>query len=54
MCTYQAAGRGSPLDSEGTEWEKKYFRLIDKLEDHNLGNNAAEKNTCFLCAIRSS
>jgi GMP synthase-like glutamine amidotransferase len=44
-----SGGPGSPLDSEGTEWEKKYFRLIDKLEDHNLGNNARKKHVFFVC-----
>src|ERR1022692_2871530 len=36
-------GPGSPIDSEGTEWEKKYFRLIDKLEDHKLSNQPQKK-----------
>ncbi|TSD63991.1 GMP synthase [Inquilinus sp. KBS0705] len=44
-----SGGPGSPLDSEGTEWEKKYFRLIDKLEDHNLGNSGQKKHVFFVC-----
>jgi GMP synthase-like glutamine amidotransferase len=44
-----SGGPGSPLDSEGTEWEKKYFRLIDKLEDHNLSNNTQKKYGFFVC-----
>ena len=44
-----SGGPGSPLDSEGTEWEKKYFRLIDKLEDHNLGNSSNKKHVFFVC-----
>src|SRR5476651_2338226 len=33
-----SGGPGSPLDSEGSEWEKKYFQLTDKIEDHNRSN----------------
>jgi GMP synthase-like glutamine amidotransferase len=42
-------GPGSPLDSEGTEWEKKYFNLVDKLEDHNLSNTQQKKYGFFVC-----
>lgn len=44
-----SGGPGSPIDSEGSEWEKKYFRLIDKLEDHNLGNSSDKKHVFFVC-----
>ena len=44
-----SGGPGSPIDSEGTEWEKKYFNLIDKLEDHNLSNNVDKKYGFFVC-----
>ncbi|SDP94987.1 GMP synthase-Glutamine amidotransferase [Mucilaginibacter sp. OK268] len=44
-----SGGPGDPLISEGTEWEKKYFRLIEKLEDHNLSNNTDKKHTLFVC-----
>jgi GMP synthase-like glutamine amidotransferase len=44
-----SGGPGDPLISEGTEWEKKYFRLIEKLEDHNLANNTDKKHTLFVC-----
>lgn len=44
-----SGGPGSPLDSKGSEWEKKYFRLIDKLEDHNLGNRTDKKHVFFVC-----
>jgi GMP synthase-like glutamine amidotransferase len=44
-----SGGPGSPVDSEGTEWEKKYFQLIDKLEDHNLSNNPQKKYSFFVC-----
>jgi len=44
-----SGGPGSPIDSEGTEWEKKYFRLIDSLEDHNLSNTLQKKYGFFVC-----
>jgi GMP synthase-like glutamine amidotransferase len=44
-----SGGPGSPLDTEGTEWEKKYFNLIDKLEDHNLAGNPQKKYGFFVC-----
>jgi len=44
-----SGGPGDPLESEGTEWEKKYFNLIDKLEDHNLSNTSPKKYGIFVC-----
>ncbi|WP_428328631.1 type 1 glutamine amidotransferase [Mucilaginibacter sp.] len=44
-----SGGPGSPIDSEGTEWEKKYFNLIDKLEDHNLSATSQKKHGFFVC-----
>jgi GMP synthase-like glutamine amidotransferase len=43
-----SGGPGSPLD-EGTEWEKKFFRLTDRLEDHNLSNATDKKHGLFVC-----
>jgi GMP synthase-like glutamine amidotransferase len=44
-----SGGPGSPLDSEGTEWEKKYFRLMDKLEAHNKKEGTQKKHVFFVC-----
>lgn len=44
-----SGGPGSPLDSEGTEWEKKYFRLIDKLDAHNKSDDPQKKHVFFVC-----
>jgi GMP synthase-like glutamine amidotransferase len=44
-----SGGPGDPLETQGTEWEKKYFNLIDKLEDHNLSNNPQKKHAFFVC-----
>jgi GMP synthase-like glutamine amidotransferase len=44
-----SGGPGDPLITEGTPWEKVYFNLIDKLEDHNLSNNPQKKHAFFVC-----
>ncbi|MGY4535896.1 GMP synthase-like glutamine amidotransferase [Mucilaginibacter sp. UYNi724] len=44
-----SGGPGSPLESEGTEWEKKYFRLINKLEAHNKQEGTQKKHVFFVC-----
>lgn len=44
-----SGGPGSPLDSEGTEWEKKYFQLITKLEAHNKSEATNKKHVFFVC-----
>jgi GMP synthase-like glutamine amidotransferase len=43
-----SGGPGSPL-TENEVWDKKYFQLIDKLEDHNLSNNPQKKYGFFVC-----
>ena len=44
-----SGGPGSPLDTEGTEWEKKYWNLIDHLEKHNQSNDPQKKYGFFVC-----
>ena len=44
-----SGGPGNPLDTEGSEWEKKYFGLIDKLEKHNGSNHPQKKYGFFIC-----
>jgi GMP synthase-like glutamine amidotransferase len=44
-----SGGPGSPLDSEGTDWENKYFQLTDKIEDHNRSNNPQKKYSFYVC-----
>jgi GMP synthase-like glutamine amidotransferase len=44
-----SGGPGDPLASEGTEWEKKYFQLIDNLEAHNQSSNPQKKHVLFVC-----
>ena len=43
-------GPGSPLESEGSEWENQYFKWLDSIENWN--NNAAnqhKKYVFFIC-----
>ncbi len=45
-----SGGPGSPLESEGSEWEKVFFSWLDKVERWN--NNAAhvqKKQVFFIC-----
>ena len=44
-----SGGPGSPLDTEGTEWEKKFFTLIEQLEEHNLSDSPQKKYAFFVC-----
>jgi GMP synthase-like glutamine amidotransferase len=44
-----SGGPGSPLDSEGSEWEKKYFNLISQLEQHNQSDDLQKKHVFFVC-----
>jgi GMP synthase-like glutamine amidotransferase len=44
-----SGGPGSPLDTEGSEWEKKYFGLITALERHNLSADPYKKYGFFIC-----
>ena len=44
-----SGGPGSPLDSEGSEWEKKYFDLISRLEKHNELDDTQKKYGFFIC-----
>lgn len=45
-----SGGPGSPLDSEGSEWEKKYFHWLRKVLHYNEDPaNVARKNVLFIC-----
>lgn len=44
-----SGGPGSPIDSEGSEWENNYFNLTDSLEDHNLSNDTQKKYIFYVC-----
>ncbi len=44
-----SGGPGSPLEDEGTAWETAYFRLIDKIWNHNQNQNNTPKFFFFIC-----
>ena len=44
-----SGGPGSPLDTEGSEWEKKYWTLIDGLDAHNRSDSPQKKYGFFIC-----
>ncbi len=44
-----SGGPGNPFDGEGTRWEKLYFKLIDKILDHNQNNPERKKYLFFIC-----
>ncbi len=45
-----SGGPGSPLESEGSEWEVQYFGWLDKVIQHNADtSNALKKYVLFIC-----
>lgn len=45
-----SGGPGSPLDSEGTEWENKYFDWLRSISEYNASPlNHYKKHVFFIC-----
>jgi homoserine O-succinyltransferase/O-acetyltransferase len=45
-----SGGPGSPLESEGSEWEKVYFNWLTTLDRYNARpENTIKKHTLFIC-----
>ena len=44
-----SGGPGSPFEGEGTQWEKKYFNLIDTIWNYNQNNPEKKKYVFFIC-----
>lgn len=45
-----SGGPGSPLDTEGSEWEQQYFKWLGELEEWNNGfDNYPKKHCFFIC-----
>jgi GMP synthase-like glutamine amidotransferase len=44
-----SGGPGSPFEGEGTQWEKDYFNLIDKIYNLNQGKTEKKKYLFFIC-----
>jgi homoserine O-succinyltransferase len=44
-----SGGPGSPLDSEGSDWEKKYFNWLTNIEQWNSHSELIPKHVFFIC-----
>jgi GMP synthase-like glutamine amidotransferase len=44
-----SGGPGSPIDSEGSEWERRYWELIDAIDAHNKSDAPNKKHVLFVC-----
>ena len=45
-----SGGPGSPLESEGSAWEEKYFTWLNRVEEFNEAeSNLAKKQVFFIC-----
>ena len=45
-----SGGPGSPLESEGSEWEKVYFGWLEQVQNWNADpDNLAKKHVFFIC-----
>lgn len=44
-----SGGPGSPLESEGSLWEQRYFALMDSIKDHNQQHPDNKKHVLLIC-----
>jgi GMP synthase-like glutamine amidotransferase len=44
-----SGGPGSPLTSEGSDWERNYFGLMDAIRAHNSNNPFERKHVFLIC-----
>lgn len=44
-----SGGPGNPLDSAGSLWEQKYFRLMDDIRSYNLHHPETKKHVLLIC-----
>lgn len=44
-----SGGPGSPLASEGSDWEKHYFNWLSSIEQWNTEDNQSKKYVFFIC-----
>lgn len=44
-----SGGPGNPFDGEGTDWEKKYFNLLDQIWTNNQKEGNNKKYVFFIC-----
>lgn len=47
---FSSGGPGSPIESEGLQWDNLYFEWLQKMEDYNNDPaNVQKKNIFFIC-----
>jgi GMP synthase-like glutamine amidotransferase len=44
-----SGGPGSPIDSEGSYWESRYFSLMDEIQAHNGKHPDRKKHVLLIC-----
>ncbi len=44
-----SGGPGSPIDSEGSDWENNYWNLVEAIDKHNKSAAADKKHVLFVC-----
>ncbi len=45
-----SGGPGSPLESEGSEWENNYFNWLSRVEEYNkVPSSGSKKSVLFIC-----
>ena len=44
-----SGGPGSPLETEGSAWEEKYFGWLEALKEWNEGSHFPKKHAFFIC-----
>ena len=44
-----SGGPGSPVDSEGSDWERKYFRLMNDIMRYNIEHPERKKYVFLIC-----
>ncbi|MDH4058469.1 MAG: GMP synthase, partial [Cyclobacteriaceae bacterium] len=44
-----SGGPGSPLDSAGSLWERRFFGLMDDIKDFNKKNPDQKKHVLLIC-----
>src|SRR5437764_391108 len=44
-----SGGPGSPVDSEGSEWENNFFSLFNQLENYNGTAGSIKKHSFLVC-----
>lgn len=44
-----SGGPGSPIDTVGMKWERRYFDLLDSIREHNRSHTTGKKHILLIC-----